>query len=43
LATDGKVLFGSDGTSRLYQLDPKSIQGNYSSDFVIPIGSCCST
>ncbi|KAF0920793.1 hypothetical protein E2562_037118 [Oryza meyeriana var. granulata] len=26
LATDGKVLFGSDGTSRLYQLDPKSIQ-----------------
>uniref|UniRef100_A0A0D9WKT2 Glutamine cyclotransferase n=1 Tax=Leersia perrieri TaxID=77586 RepID=A0A0D9WKT2_9ORYZ len=26
LATDGKVLFGSDGTSKLYQLDPKSIQ-----------------
>lgn len=27
LATDGKVLFGSDGTSRLYELDPKSLQG----------------
>jgi glutamine cyclotransferase len=27
LATDGKVLFGSDGTSRLYQLDPESLEG----------------
>ncbi|CAM0912321.1 unnamed protein product [Alopecurus aequalis] len=26
LATDGKVLFGSDGTSRLYQLDPESLE-----------------
>ncbi|GJN01181.1 hypothetical protein PR202_ga18426 [Eleusine coracana subsp. coracana] len=26
LATDGKVLFGSDGTSKLYQLDPKSLK-----------------
>ncbi|KAG8094155.1 hypothetical protein GUJ93_ZPchr0012g21156 [Zizania palustris] len=26
LATDGKVLFGSDGTSMLYHLDPKSLQ-----------------
>uniref|UniRef100_A0ACD6A979 Uncharacterized protein n=1 Tax=Avena sativa TaxID=4498 RepID=A0ACD6A979_AVESA len=26
LATDGKVLFGSDGTSRLYQLDPVSLE-----------------
>lgn len=26
LATDGKVLFGSDGTSKLYQLDPKSLE-----------------
>ncbi|KAL6606416.1 hypothetical protein ACP70R_042069 [Stipagrostis hirtigluma subsp. patula] len=26
LATDGKVLFGSDGTSKLYQLDPNSIE-----------------
>ncbi|TVU12962.1 hypothetical protein EJB05_46629 [Eragrostis curvula] len=26
LATDGKVLFGSDGTSTLYQLDPKSLE-----------------
>ncbi|XP_062227801.1 glutaminyl-peptide cyclotransferase-like isoform X2 [Phragmites australis] len=26
LATDGKVLFGSDGTSKLYQLDPKSFE-----------------
>jgi glutamine cyclotransferase len=27
LATDGKVLFGSDGTSKLYQLDPESLEG----------------
>ncbi|RLM55429.1 glutaminyl-peptide cyclotransferase [Panicum miliaceum] len=26
LATDGKVLFGSDGTSKLYQMDPKSFE-----------------
>jgi glutamine cyclotransferase len=26
LATDGKVLFGSDGTSKLYQMDPKSFK-----------------
>uniref|UniRef100_M8C0J6 Glutaminyl-peptide cyclotransferase n=1 Tax=Aegilops tauschii TaxID=37682 RepID=M8C0J6_AEGTA len=26
LATDGKILFGSDGTSRLYQLDPVSLE-----------------
>ncbi|KAJ1257512.1 hypothetical protein BS78_10G002000 [Paspalum vaginatum] len=26
LATDGKVLFGSDGTSKLYELDPKSFE-----------------
>ncbi|XP_048542680.1 glutaminyl-peptide cyclotransferase-like, partial [Triticum urartu] len=26
LATDGKILFGSDGTSRLYQLDPISLE-----------------
>ncbi|KAM0920526.1 hypothetical protein ACQ4PT_007476 [Festuca glaucescens] len=26
LATDGKVLFGSDGTSRLYHLDPESLE-----------------
>ncbi|GJN29960.1 hypothetical protein PR202_gb18230 [Eleusine coracana subsp. coracana] len=26
LATDGEVLFGSDGTSTLYQLDPKSLE-----------------
>ncbi|KAL6006715.1 hypothetical protein ACLOJK_032208 [Asimina triloba] len=26
LATDGKVLFGSDGTSTLYQLDPQSLK-----------------
>ncbi|PNT76626.1 hypothetical protein BRADI_1g50732v3 [Brachypodium distachyon] len=26
LATDGKVLFGTDGTSSLYQMDPKSLQ-----------------
>ena len=30
LATDGKVLFGSDGTSRLYQLDPESLEGIFS-------------
>jgi glutamine cyclotransferase len=36
LATDGKVLFGSDGTSKLYQLDPKSLEG-YSS-----LCACCS-
>lgn len=30
LATDGKVLFGSDGTSMLYKLDPKSLEGYYS-------------
>lgn len=27
LATDGKVLFGSDGTSMLYQLDPQTLKG----------------
>ena len=26
LATDGKILFGSDGTSRLYHLDPISLE-----------------
>ncbi|GJN01182.1 hypothetical protein PR202_ga18427 [Eleusine coracana subsp. coracana] len=26
LATDGEVLFGTDGTSTLYQLDPKSLE-----------------
>uniref|UniRef100_M8AHC2 Glutaminyl-peptide cyclotransferase n=1 Tax=Aegilops tauschii TaxID=37682 RepID=M8AHC2_AEGTA len=26
LATDGKILFGSDGTSKLYQLDPISLE-----------------
>ncbi|KAG8652953.1 glutaminyl-peptide cyclotransferase [Manihot esculenta] len=26
LATDGKVLFGSDGTSMLYQLDPQTLK-----------------
>uniref|UniRef100_A0A0A9DKJ3 Glutamine cyclotransferase n=2 Tax=Arundo donax TaxID=35708 RepID=A0A0A9DKJ3_ARUDO len=26
LATDGKVLFGSDGTSTLYQMNPKSLE-----------------
>ncbi|XP_058105281.1 glutaminyl-peptide cyclotransferase isoform X2 [Magnolia sinica] len=26
LATDGKVIFGSDGTSTLYQLDPQSLK-----------------
>jgi glutamine cyclotransferase len=30
LATDGKVLFGSDGTSMLYKLDSKSLEGYYS-------------
>jgi len=30
LATDGKVLFGSDGSSKLYQMDPKSFKGYYS-------------
>lgn len=27
LATDGKILFGSDGTSTLYQIDPRSLKG----------------
>lgn len=27
LATDGKILFGSDGTSTLYQLDPQTLEG----------------
>lgn len=27
LATDGKVLFGSDGTSTLYKIDPKTMKG----------------
>ncbi|KAK4786816.1 hypothetical protein SAY86_010649 [Trapa natans] len=26
LATDGKILFGSDGTSSLYQLDPQTLE-----------------
>ena len=28
LATNGKVLFGSDGTSALYQLDPRTLKGS---------------
>lgn len=27
LATDGKVLFGSDGTSALYLIDPQTYKG----------------
>lgn len=27
LATDGKTLFGSDGTSTLYQIDPETFKG----------------
>lgn len=27
LATDGKVLFGSDGTSTLYKIDPQTLKG----------------
>lgn len=27
LATDGKVLFGSDGTSTLYKIDPQTFEG----------------
>lgn len=27
LATDGKVLFGSDGSSMLYQIDPQTLKG----------------
>lgn len=27
LATDGKILYGSDGTSTLYQIDPETFIG----------------
>ena len=27
LATDGKILFGSDGTSTLYHMNPKTFKG----------------
>lgn len=27
LATDGKVIFGSDGSSTLYHLDPQTLKG----------------
>ena len=27
LATDGKILYGSDGTSTLYQIDPETFTG----------------
>lgn len=27
LATDGGVLFGSDGTSTLYEIDPQTMKG----------------
>jgi len=27
LATDGKVLFGSDGSSTLYSIDPQTFKG----------------
>ena len=27
LATDGKTLFGSDGTSTLYRMDPQTMKG----------------
>ena len=29
LATNGEVLFGSDGTSTLYQIDPQSMKGPF--------------
>jgi len=36
LATDGKIFFGSDGTSTLYQMDPQTMKGTLS-DFYYPI------
>jgi len=29
LATDGKVLFGSDGSSTLYKIDPQTFKGQF--------------
>lgn len=29
LATDGKVLFGSDGSSSLYHINPQTMKGFY--------------
>lgn len=28
LATDGKILYGSDGTPTLYQIDPQTFKGS---------------
>ena len=29
LTTDGKILFGSDGSSTLYQMDPQTMKGTH--------------
>lgn len=29
LATDGKVIFGTDGSSSLYQMNPRTMKGLY--------------
>lgn len=34
LATDGKILFGSDGSSTLYQMDAQTMKGTHLS-FII--------
>lgn len=36
LATDGKVLFGSDGTSSLYAINPVNFEGLKFFSFMIP-------
>lgn len=41
LATDGKVLFGSDGTSMLYKIDPQTLKGYFCIWHFIHISFVC--
>ena len=34
LATDGRVIYGSDGSSTLYQLDPHTLKGILAQDML---------
>lgn len=41
LATDGKVLYGSDGTSMLYKIDPQTLKGYFCIWHFIHISFVC--
>jgi len=43
LATDGKILFGSDGSSTLYQIDPHNFRGGLTRSFFHPASAVIGT